>query len=955
MVSIKELGNEFSLSTFKSISHIPLSAKVLFVRLLLVGVVLPYSLNAQTKIAINDKEDIVTQINQFYADGSWEKGKDLAYENLKKYPKDSDLKMLIGKYHLHHKDYDKARLELNRSIRFNQENVDSRHLLVTVETETGRYSSAICYVNELLEVNPYWKGLWRKKIGLYRMQGNAIEADRLQKRINQIFPNDSVLKSDYRYQLEVQANANRKSGDMDKAIQLSKELVTEYPENINNYLNAANDYLKSGDQDGALAFVERGLVRFPENEQLIDKKAGILAQQNRYNELLGFLQRNGRYQQYHYYLLQAARDTNDKEPLTLYGKVMTANPADKEAFRYMFNDAIRNQQYQEALLIVNSHQKARGNSKDLSLQEMMVYNRMGNTVEEKRLAEELFSQFPNDLRVQDAYVNAMYNEAKIRMEAEDYSQAIVYLKQVVQYGSKQLRVDAQNALFNAYLANENYTQALSVLDDIASNQNTAQLQIKRAELYFQQKDYSQALAAYEKAIAMVDENQRQVYLGGYASMAEQVVSNLNKDFRYDDALYFTELWLKNDPGNEKGLGYAVNLAHKSNNLDRMRIYAQQGGIHHPENIFFKIKLAELNGKDADLETYEKVYQDLHAELKANPYHEMLIKAFSQTSTDYSLALLKEKQSKIALDKINTALYYEPNSMSLNYTKGLAYEKLKQYDSAYYYQAFYKPSDLERSGFKNHLNYLQNKTYKNQVVLSHFRSRHQENTAASNSISSVGYSRFEGQNTYTGRVYYTGRETGRGLQFQGEWLRNWSERTSTMVNVAWANEFFPMINANASIYRYFEILSGIQFELGVGYRRFQDEQLDQGMDDGNMYNAVFGATKEWDRFRLNTRYHQFYLDGELLYNISLDARHYFSSHNGYIMAVASVGSAPDVDLINYQLYTAYAVPNSMIGAGFGHTIYRNISGSILGSMNNYRVSDQEYGNLLNLYMQVTILF
>src|SRR5690606_18412864 len=462
-------------------------------------------------------------------------------------------------------------------------------LLVTVETETGRYSSAICYVNELLEVNPYWKGLWRKKIGLYRMQGNAIEADRLQKRINQIFPNDSVLKSDYRYQLEVQANANRKSGDMDKAIQLSKELVTEYPENINNYLNAANDYLKSGDQDGALAFVERGLVRFPENEQLIDKKAGILAQQNRYNELLGFLQRNGRYQQYHYYLLQAARDTNDKEPLTLYGKVMTANPADKEAFRYMFKDAIRNQQYQEALLIVNSHQKARGNSKDLSLQEMMVYNRMGNTVEEKRLAEELFSQFPNDLRVQDAYVNAMYNEAKIRMEAEDYSQAIVYLKQVVHYGSEQLRVDAQNALFNAYLADEDYTQALSVLDNIASNQNTAQLQIKRAELYFQQKDYSQALAAYEKAIAMVDENQRQVYLGGYASMAEQVVSNLNKDFRYDDALYFTELWLKNDPGNEKALGYAVNLAHKSNNLDKMRIYAQQGGIHHPENIFFKIK------------------------------------------------------------------------------------------------------------------------------------------------------------------------------------------------------------------------------------------------------------------------------------------------------------------------------------------------------------------------------
>ncbi|EKF54174.1 hypothetical protein I215_13682 [Galbibacter marinus] len=955
MVSTKELGNRFPLSTFRGISHMQLSAKVLFVRLLLVSVVLPYSLNAQTEITLNDKSELVRHINKLYADGSWEQGKDLADKNLKKYPKDSDLKMLVGKYHLQHKDYDNARLELNRSIRYNQENVDSRHLLVTLETETGRYSSAICYVNELLEINPYWKGLWRKKIGLYRLQGNAVEADRLQKRINQIFPNDSVLKKDYLYQLEVQANANRMAGDMDKAIQLSKELVTESPENINNYINASNDYLKAGDQEGALAFVERGLVRFPQNELLIDKKTGILAQQNRYNELLGFLQRNKRYEQYQYYLQEAARDARDKEPLTLYGKIMTANPGDKEAYRYMFNDAMRNQQYQEALLIVKNHQSARGNSKELSLNEMMVYNRLGNTAEENRVAEELFAQYSNDPNVRAAYVNTIYSQAKDRMEAENYSQAIIFLKQVVEFGGGQLRADAQNTLFNAYLANEDYSNALAVLDDIALEDNTPQLQIKRAELYFQQKGYSQAFAAYEKAVGMVDENQKQVYLGGYADMAEQVVTNLNKDFRYDDALYFVDLWLNNDPTNEKALGYAINLAHKTNALERMRTYVEQGEQYHPENIFFKIKLAELNSENADIDTYEKVYQGLHDELKANPYHEMLIKAFSETSTNYSLALLKEKHSNEALDKLNTALHYEPNSMSLKHTKGLAYEQLKQFDSAYYYQGFYKPSDLERTGFKSRLNYLQNKTYKNQVVLSHFRSRDQESTYASNSISSVGYSHTAGENTYTGRVYYTGRTSGKGLQFQGEWLRDWSERTSTMANVAVSNKFFPMLSFNASLFRYFEILKGIQFELGIGLRSFRDEQLDQGMSDGNMYNAVFGAAKEWDRFRINARYHQFYLDGALLYSLSLDTRHYFSSHNGYIMAVASVGSAPDVELINYQLYNAFAVTNSMIGAGFGHTIYKNISGSILGSMNNYRVSDQEYGNLLNVYLQVNILF
>ncbi|WP_417363430.1 tetratricopeptide repeat protein [Galbibacter sp.] len=953
MVSIKELGTRLPL--FKIYSLMELSIKVLIVRLLLLGVVVPYNLSAQTEIVISDKSAVVRQINQLYADGNWEKGKERVLENLNKYPKDSDMQMLLGKYYLHHKDYDKARLELNRSIRYNGENVDSRHLLVTVETETERYSSAICYVNELLEVNPYWKGLWRKKIGLYRKQGNTVEADRLQKRINQIFPNDSVLKNDYLYQLEIQAEANRTAGDIDKAILLRKELVMESPENINNYVNAANDYLKTGDQEGALAFVERGLVRFPENELLIDKKTGILAQQYRYNELLKFLQRNGSNQQYYYYLQQAARDAKDKEPITLYGKIMTAKPGDREAFNYMFNDAIRNQQYQEALHVLKDHQSARGNSKNLVLKEMMLYNKMGNNEDEKRLAEELFTRFPNDLSVRETYVNAMYRNAKIKMEAEDYRQAIVYLKQVVRYAEAQLKAVAQNSLYNAYLAEGDYRNAMGVLDAVAIDKNTPQLEVKRADLYLQQKDYLRAFTSYEKAIVMTDDNQKAVYLGGFADMAQQVISNLNKDFRYDDALYFAELWLDNDPSNESALVYAVNLAHRTNKLDKMRSYVEQAGNYHPESIFFKIKLAELQIKDADLNTYERVYQSLLSELKANPYHEMLIKAFSQTTTDYSLALIQEKQSKTALDKINTAIGYEPSSKPLNYTKGLVYEKLKQYDSAYYYQAFYEPSDMERLEFKSHLNYLQNKTHKNQVVLSHFRSRNQNNTSTSNSISSVGYSRLEGKNTYTGRISYTGRTIGRGLQIQGEWLREWSERTSSLINVAWSNNFFPNVNANASLYRYYEILGGLKFELGVGYRSFRDQQPAEGISDLEMYNAVFGVTKELERFRLNTKYHQFYLDGTLLYNLSLDARHYFTSYNGYIMAVASIGSAPDVELINYQLYAAYAVPNSMIGAGFGHTIYKNISGSILGSVNNYRISDQQYGNLLNLYVQLNILF
>ena len=61
------------------------------------------------------------------------------------------------------RDYDKARYYLVRAVRENPENVTAKQMLVNVEEESGNYSSAICYVNELLEINPYWQGLWRQK------------------------------------------------------------------------------------------------------------------------------------------------------------------------------------------------------------------------------------------------------------------------------------------------------------------------------------------------------------------------------------------------------------------------------------------------------------------------------------------------------------------------------------------------------------------------------------------------------------------------------------------------------------------------------------------------------------------------------------------------------------------------------------------------------------------------
>src|SRR5690554_4057603 len=157
---------------------------------------------AQSDVQLNSSEDYISRIQEEFKNERWEEAKPFIDSGVKEYPNDSDIHTLAGKYYHHIGNLDRARYHLLKALNIFHRNVEAKHILVNVETEAGRYSSAICYVNELLEVNPYWRGLWRKKIELYQLQGNRIEANRLRKRIYHIYPEDEVIREDYFYELE---------------------------------------------------------------------------------------------------------------------------------------------------------------------------------------------------------------------------------------------------------------------------------------------------------------------------------------------------------------------------------------------------------------------------------------------------------------------------------------------------------------------------------------------------------------------------------------------------------------------------------------------------------------------------------------------------------------------------------------------------------------------------------
>lgn len=910
------------------------------------------TMNAQVKIELTDRGDYVEKASAQYKNSNWDAGKRIVDQGLKKYPKDSELRMLSGRYFHEKKQYDKARYDLVKALEYNPQNVDAKQVLVNVEMESKRYSSAICYVNELLEVNPYWKGLWSKKIELYDLQGNTEEANRLRKRLVQIYPEDQNLKNAYNAATEEKVENLNKAGRIDDAIALRKDLLQENPGSASQYIAIIGQLERAGDRYGALSYAERGILQFPGNLLLVNKKTGILASQNRYDEILPFLQSQMArgnatelQRQYNYYLLEAARYSKSQEPATLYGKILDRSPGNEEAFAVVFNDAVGNGQYEHALYILDRHRRARGGSKDLSMKELMLYTRLANHSKVSSLTKQLFAQYPQDADLRANYTKVVYAEASSLMADERWGHAIPAWHQVIQYGDFETKMAAQNALFKAYYNLGDFNNALNLLSELISqNPQDLELYIKRADLYYRLDRYDMALNAYETAITMADPQMRDKYIGGYSDMMTLIVKSLNEEFQLEQALSYTERWLLTDPTNEQALRYAVNLSGEMKETERMLDFATQGKETYPDQVFFSLKVAQEDAKEE--ENLERVHGELKTKLEVNPYHKDVINTYSEVSNKYANQLIKEKRSEEAVQVVADAVRYSPTNKELLYTKGVGYEKLKIFDSAYAYQSKYQPSLLELSEFKAHMNYLQNRTYKNEIGMYHLRSRFGDEYSI-RTISTLEYSRFDPKNTYVGRINYSGREEGKGIQIQGEWSHTINEKTHFKLDATWANQYFPQIAVHGSIYRTLPVLQGLEGELGLGYRKFYSTE--------NLMNLVIGATKEIDPWRLNLRVQNYILDQKYYYNVAGNVRYYLSSPKNYITAVGSVGSSPEVELIDYQLYNGFSVLNTMVGLGFSHLIYRSVTAGALGTWHNFQTTDVNYRNLYNLYMNLNVAF
>lgn len=938
----------------RSIRNI-LQTGIAFFTLLLASI---HTVSAQGEIRLDDRDNYAKIAMDHYQKGEWEAGKKVADEGIAKYPKDSDLRMLLGRYYYEQQRYDEARFELMESLKYNKNNVGTKQILVNVEMATERYSSAICYINELLEVNPYWKELWRKKIDVYRLQGNNVEANRLLKRISQIYPDDVNIRTAYLHYTEEEAKAKKDEGKIEEAINLTTNLVEEDPKNEDYYIQLINNFLKAGDYEKALNNVEKGLFNLPASIKLIDKKADILGEQHRYDEVLTFLQLKMRdtsnsahlQRRYNYFLEEAARHQRNSDPYTLYRKLYERNPQNEEAFNYIVSNAISRGFYEDAIEVIEKAKTLKGDTKELLVKEKHIYELMGAQSKADKIMIALYQRFPEDADIVSEYVSYRFRQAKDNMSDGLYDKAMNHWMFIAEFGDEEQQKLALSSIYNCSYQLGKFNEALNVLNRLIDEYpDELEWGLKRAVIYGKQKEYMQALREYKRVIDLADPFDVQRMLNGYDELATEYTKQLIEEYQLKEAMSVIDHWLMVNPKSEMCIRYAVNISAQMKDYEGMAKYASLGLEYRPEDTFCQMKLAEAYNLQKQ---HEPSVNILSVEIAKNPYHQGLINANSQSKEDYARELLKDMKYEEGLAMLDSALVFDPENKSLKYWKGVAYEKLKIMDSAYYYQSFYEPSLLEFRDFEKHLKALKSRTFKNEIGIFHLRGRYSDLDVLS-TVSTVEYSRFEENDTYIGRINYTGRQGGKGLQAQAEWGRNWKPDIRTQIDAAVSNKFFASFMANASIFKTFK--SDWEAQLGVGYRNLYE-------NDDNMLNLVAGIAKEFDPWWLNARFNSLLIGGEYYYNILAQARFNILTPKSYLSVMGSVGSAPDIDAIDNRLYDGFSVTNSMVGIGMHHMITERLSAGIIGNIYNYEdksynftEGNGKYRNFHNIYIQLHARF
>jgi YaiO family outer membrane protein len=277
--------------------------------------------------------------------------------------------------------------------------------------------------------------------------------------------------------------------------------------------------------------------------------------------------------------------------------------------------------------------------------------------------------------------------------------------------------------------------------------------------------------------------------------------------------------------------------------------------------------------------------------------------------------------------------------------------------------------LEEADYLSKMKGFLFKANKNHVDVEYMQSRFSELDVIT-SVASVGYSRIEGDNTYSARLNYSGRngslfwndaeatdsvDGGTGLQLIVGATRKINKKWTATANVGIGGSYFPkfIINGGASYY----FGKDWSVDGSIGYRRLRG--------DKNLFSLSATLNKELPLWYLSAGGGLINFDSEMFFNLQAKVRYTpLSDGRTSITAAAGVGTAPELNIIDlYSLQGSFSHMNSFASLGGQYLITPNLSIGLLGVWNT--IYDQklapdgsvatQYRNLYNTHVQIYISF
>ena len=917
------------------------------------------------------------------AEQNFSRASKMSYRGLKLAPNDLDLKTLLGRSKMALGDYDTARYVLKQVYLKRRKDIDVLRYLVNIEQTTKRYSDAICYVNELLEITPYSRGWWRRKITIYKEMGNFEEAERALKRLYQIYPEDTEIQNDYNYIMlgdGVDAVKNKKYDDANKVY---KTVIDNDPTNRQAYIGIIRNEMLKGNPEYALQYTNRALLELPYDRELIDKKIGLLEEMGRHEEAITFINRKvdkARFPDIHrttlpYLMQESAAFNQNNDPYELNKKLVEVG-GNSEALDYVIKTALGRGYYIDARYFIDKALKRSPNSKKYLVQNMELYKATLDMENYEKTVLDLHEKFPQDADITYAYNKIMYDRAKQYVVNRQFSLALPIFEELK--SSPDFTKEAEQQIFGIYLERNDFDESMDQIDKLIElDPNNQDFLVRKSTLYQKMDLYDDALEITRDLETQNPLNQRYPRL--FVEQSEAYAIYLMKEQRYSAVLPIVEEGLKRQNNNKQLLDLAINASSAIPNYQKGIDYSRSALSFYPNNKNFKTKLSGLlaQNKEYDeaigiLDTlrttykYDRKIKNSLAEVywyraKDNEDNGRVDEALADyhlsdslnPEQNYSLQrminlYISQKSNEEALEEINKRLEKYPNDNFIKYKKGLVYELMKQYDSAYYYQKYREiDNPYEKAQWDETLSYLKAEQLKNKLAATYTKAT-SDSLPFSTSLATLAYNhKYDEKNTFGAEVNYAARRSGVGLQYGLNYSRIFTPTLYADVGVLLGSKFFPKFIVYGNAYKGFK--NGYEAQAGLRFSRLQN--------DVNFMTLNLGASKTWEDIWLGAKLALMRDDKFNYFNFAVQSKINVNPRKDYVSLIASFGSAPFNDQLPEGETAFLDFSNILIGAGYGYNISAKTMLLVNGSWINFKspVTDSRAFFFINQYnLSVTII-